>query len=100
MGTFRGNVVAMAAGAAAIDFANETKLLDHVEKLGEKTLKYLKDLAEESKYIREVRGKGLMIGIEIVKDKETKETSKRIDSKDTVEIFQKGTYSLENWPLR
>ena len=41
-----------------------------------------------------------MIGIEIVKDKETKEPSKRIDSKDTVEIFQKGTYSLENWPLR
>jgi len=36
MDTFRGNVVAMAAGAIAIDFANETKPLDHIEKLGEK----------------------------------------------------------------
>ncbi|MHA1583536.1 MAG: aspartate aminotransferase family protein [Candidatus Baldrarchaeia archaeon] len=90
MGTFRGNVVAMAAGAVAIDFANETKLLDHVEKLGEKTLKYLKDLAEESKYIGEVRGKGLMIGIEIVKDKETKEPSKELTAKIQLKCFKKG----------
>jgi len=90
MGTFRGNVVAMAAGAAAIDFANKTKLLDHVEKLGEKTLKYLKDLAEESKYIGEVRGKGLMIGIEIVKNKETKEPSKELTAKIQLKCFKKG----------
>jgi len=90
MGTFRGNVVAMAAGAAAIDFAHETKLLDHVKKLGEKTLKYLKDLAEESKYIGEVRGKGLMIGIEIVKDKETKEPSKELTQKIQLKCFKRG----------
>jgi len=42
------------------------------------------DLAEESKYIGEVRGKGLMIGIEIVKDKETKELSKELTAKQFI----------------
>jgi len=48
----------MAAGAAAIGFAEKTNLLEHVKKLGEKALKRLKDFAEESKVVGEVRGRG------------------------------------------
>jgi len=89
-GTFRGNVVAMAAGAVAIDFARETDLLSHVRKLGDETLSYLKDLAEESKFIGDVRGKGLMIGIELVEDKETKKPAKELTQKVQRECFKKG----------
>ena len=90
LGTFRGNVAAMAAGAAAIDFANKTGLLDHVKRLGEKALKYLKDFAEASKYVGEVRGKGLMIGIEIVEDKSTKKPATDITKKIQLKCFKKG----------
>nr|MDO8045068.1 aminotransferase class III-fold pyridoxal phosphate-dependent enzyme [Candidatus Baldrarchaeota archaeon] len=38
----------------------------------------------------EVRGKGLMIGIEIVKDKETKEPSKELTAKIRLKYFKKG----------
>ncbi|MHA1627672.1 MAG: aminotransferase class III-fold pyridoxal phosphate-dependent enzyme [Candidatus Baldrarchaeia archaeon] len=38
----------------------------------------------------EVRGKGLMIGIEIVKDKETKEPSKELTAKIQLKCFKKG----------
>lgn len=90
LGTFRGNVVAMAAGIAAIDFANKTGLLNHVKKLGERTLKYLKDFAETSKYVGEVRGKGLMIGIEIVENKDTKKPAANITKKIQLKCFKKG----------
>ena len=90
VGTFRGNVVAMAAGAAAIDFAIEHNLLDHVNKVGLEALKFLRDLAEESKYIGDVRGKGLMLAVEFVKDKATKEPFKDIAGKIQIEAFKKG----------
>lgn len=90
LGTFRGNVVAMAAGYAAIQFAENVKLLDHVSKLGEEALKYLRDISQESRIVGEVRGKGLMIALEFVKNKDTKEPDKEIASKIQVKLFKKG----------
>jgi diaminobutyrate-2-oxoglutarate transaminase len=90
LGTFRGDAVAMAAGAAAIDFADKNKLLEHVNKLGETTMKFLKDLAQESKSIGDVRGKGLFIGVEFVKDKKTKARWKEICDRIQLESFKKG----------
>ncbi|MGQ9760020.1 MAG: aspartate aminotransferase family protein [Candidatus Methanomethylicaceae archaeon] len=78
LGTFRGHAVAMAAGRAAIDFILEHNLLDHVTKLGAYALDRLMKLKEETKYIGDVRGKGLFIGIEFVKDKNTKEPYREI----------------------
>lgn len=73
IGTFRGNVAAYAAGAAALDFMVENDLAAHVTAVGEKVLAALKDLEEESKIVGEARGKGLLLGVELVHDKETKE---------------------------
>ena len=73
IGTFRGNAVAYAAGAAAINFMLDNNLADHASKLGQIILGNLKSLEEDSKTVGEVRGKGLMLGIEFVKDKATKE---------------------------
>ncbi|MEM4489020.1 MAG: aspartate aminotransferase family protein [Desulfurococcaceae archaeon] len=90
IGTFRGNVVAMAAGAAAIEFAEKTNLLEHVRRMGEDALRYLKDFAQESKSVGEVRGKGLIIGIELVEDKVTKKPATEMAKKVQLMCFKRG----------
>jgi 4-aminobutyrate aminotransferase-like enzyme len=90
MGTFRGNVLAMRAGAAAIEFAEEFGLLNHVERLGKEALKYLRDLSEESKYVGDARGKGLMLAVEFVKDKERKVPFSDFVSRLQLEVFKRG----------
>jgi diaminobutyrate-2-oxoglutarate transaminase len=72
IGTFRGNIIAFAAGAAAIKFMLEQDLANHSRTLGEWMLVQLAGMAEESPFIGEARGRGLMLGIEFVKDKVTK----------------------------
>lgn len=70
-GTFRGNLLAMAAGLAVLEFYEETDLLAHVRRVGSRLTQRLGELSENP-FVGEVRGKGLMIGVEYVKDKETK----------------------------
>jgi len=73
IGTFRGNVLACAAGNAAINFMVKNNLADHALSLGHLMLSLLKEIEKKSKIVGEVRGKGLMLGIELVKDKDSKE---------------------------
>ena len=70
--TFGGNPLACAAALAVIDVIKEEKLLENAEKQGNYILKRLQDLKEECEIVGNVQGKGLMIGAEIVEDKETK----------------------------
>ncbi len=90
IGTFRGNVTAMAAGSASIDFMLENNLANYVEELGNYMLLKLEKCEKNSSIMGEVRGKGLMIGIEIVEDKETKKPSPDLCSKIRDEMFRKG----------
>jgi diaminobutyrate-2-oxoglutarate transaminase len=73
IGTFRGNVVAYAAGQAALKFMVENKLADHASKLGDTLLTHLKEIEKDSEIVGEARGKGLMLGIEFVHNKSSKE---------------------------
>lgn len=72
IGTFRGNLVAYAAGKAALDFMLENNLADHALNLGRHMLTWLQEIEKDSRIIGEARGKGLMMGVELVKDKETR----------------------------
>lgn len=90
LGTFRGHSVGMAAGKASIDFIQENNLLDHATEMGNFMLKRLKNLQEETKYIGDVRGKGLFIAVEFVKDKDTKEPHPDLVKKIRVECFKRG----------
>jgi diaminobutyrate-2-oxoglutarate transaminase len=80
IGTFRGHQVAMAAGAAALEYMEEMDLVSHAAELGEFTLRALVDAAEDLPAIGDVRGRGLMIGIELVHDRETKEPAPELAS--------------------
>jgi diaminobutyrate-2-oxoglutarate transaminase len=73
IGTFRGHQVAMAAGAAALDYTLEHDLPAHAGRLGELALGTLREAAKELESVGEVRGRGLMIGIELVRDAHTRE---------------------------
>jgi diaminobutyrate-2-oxoglutarate transaminase len=73
IGTFRGNVAAFAAGAAAVEFMLRTNLAGHADELGGWMLDQLKTIEADSPIVGEARGIGLMLGIEFVKDKADKE---------------------------
>jgi 4-aminobutyrate aminotransferase len=70
--TFGGNPLACAAALTVIDVIKEEKLLENAEKQGCYIVKRLEDLKKEQEIVGDVRGKGLMIGVEFVEDKETK----------------------------
>jgi diaminobutyrate-2-oxoglutarate transaminase len=90
IGTFRGHQVAMAAGAAAIDFTLEHELARHAGELGELALGLLRDAQEQLPSVGEVRGRGLMIGVELVCDRDTREPSPRLASEIRRACAQKG----------
>ncbi len=72
LSTFGGNPVCCAAAIANIDIFKEEKLVEASAKKGEYLLKRLKELQEKHTLIGDVRGRGLMVGIELVKDRRTK----------------------------
>jgi LysW-gamma-L-lysine/LysW-L-ornithine aminotransferase len=63
--TFAGNPLACAAGSATIDSLVEDKLVENSDKIGRIFKEGLLDLKENHKIIREVRGFGMMLGIEM-----------------------------------
>ncbi|MET8745121.1 MULTISPECIES: diaminobutyrate--2-oxoglutarate transaminase family protein [unclassified Streptomyces] len=65
-GTFRGNQLAMAAGTATLAFVRENGLAERAAILGARMLARLQALATDHPTIGDVRGRGLMIGIELV----------------------------------
>ncbi|MDX2544501.1 diaminobutyrate--2-oxoglutarate transaminase family protein [Streptomyces sp. WI04-05B] len=65
-GTFRGNQLAMAAGTATLAYVREHGLAERAAVLGARLLTRLRQLAAEFPIIGDVRGRGLMIGVELV----------------------------------
>ncbi|MFJ2716662.1 diaminobutyrate--2-oxoglutarate transaminase family protein [Streptomyces sp. NPDC087437] len=65
-GTFRGNQLAMAAGTATLAHVRENRLAERAASLGLHMLTQLRDLAGHFPCVGEVRGRGLMIGLEVV----------------------------------
>ena len=63
--TFGGNPISCAAGIAALKSITEDGLIENSEKMGKKFRDGLEELKEKHMMIREIRGKGLMIGIEM-----------------------------------
>ncbi|MBV8052255.1 MAG: acetyl ornithine aminotransferase family protein [Acidobacteriaceae bacterium] len=71
--TFGGNPVCIAAALATLDVIESEKLLENATEVGAHMMKRMADWPSKHKLVGDVRGRGLMIGVEIVKDKKTKE---------------------------
>ncbi len=72
METTCGNPVSASAGLAVIETIRNSRLVEHAAELGQRMLGRLQSLTEKHPLIGNVRGRGLAIGIELVKDPETK----------------------------
>jgi 4-aminobutyrate aminotransferase len=88
--TFGGNPVACAAANAVLSVIKEEKLLENAKKQGEHALKRLKEMQDDHPMMGDVRGKGLMVGVELVKDKETKKPAKKEAGEVMMRCFRKG----------
>ncbi|MEA3440266.1 MAG: acetyl ornithine aminotransferase family protein [Chloroflexota bacterium] len=91
--TYGGNPIACAAALATIELLQDG-LIQNAREMGE----YFKDALEEIKVrhpsIGEVRGKGLMIGVDLVKDRETKEPASDLRDRVVEEAFKRGLILL------
>ena len=74
--TFGGNPVVSAQGRAVLEVIEREKLQENALKIGNRLLIGLNALKQKHNLIGDVRGKGLMLGIELVKDRRTKEPAK------------------------
>jgi alanine-glyoxylate transaminase / (R)-3-amino-2-methylpropionate-pyruvate transaminase len=74
--TFGGNPVVCAQGMAVLEVIEREKLQENSLTIGNRLLAGLNQLKEKYKLIGDVRGKGLLVGIELVKDRQSKEPAK------------------------
>ena len=87
--TFGGNPVCIAAASATLDLVQK-HYLENARKVGDFFFQRLGEWPKKHKIVGDVRGKGLMIGIEIVRDQQTKEIAKDLRDKIVLEAFHKG----------
>jgi 4-aminobutyrate aminotransferase len=90
--TYGGNPVACAAALATLEIVEGA--LPHVRLMGERLLNQARRLAERYPVIGDVRGRGLMIGLEFVRDRRTKEPYPEIVERITDRAFRKGLLLL------
>jgi len=91
--TFGGNPVAIAAALATMDVL-EREGIANAAKVGETTLKRLRGWVKTHPIVGEVRGRGLMIGIEIVKDQKTREAAPQLRDRIVDLAFERGLLML------
>jgi len=71
--SYGGNPLASAAGLAALQIILKENLVKNAERVGAVMLTRLEELKEKYRCVGEVRGRGLLLGLELVKDRRTKE---------------------------
>jgi 4-aminobutyrate aminotransferase len=92
--TFGGNPVAIAAALATLDVIEKEHLLENSAKVGKHILSRMADWPSRLKLVGDVRGRGLMIGVDIVKDKVTKEYGNAERDRIVEMAFEKGILFL------
>jgi 4-aminobutyrate aminotransferase len=71
--TFGANPVAIEAALATLEVISSEKLVENAVKMGRVAMRRLEEMREKYEVVGDVRGRGLFIGVEIVKDKKSKE---------------------------
>jgi len=92
--TLGGNPVICAAALEVLDVLKSERLDENAAEVGGYLFKRLKELAEKHELIGDVRGRGMMIGVELVKDRGTKEPAKEERDKLMANAFKRGLMLL------
>lgn len=88
--TFGGNPVSMAAAQAVLEVIRQEGLQEHARDLGAAALTRFTQLGETHQSVGDVRGAGLFIGFELVKDRATKEPDRGLALNLLEELRQRG----------
>jgi 4-aminobutyrate aminotransferase len=91
--TFGGNPVCIAASLATLNLL-EHRFIANAARVGEFMMRQMAGWSERHKIVGQVRGKGLMIGIELVKDQKTKEKAPDLRNRAVEMAFHKGLLIL------
>ena len=91
--TFGGNPVAVAASLATIDLL-ERELIANAARVGSHVMDRLRTWPQRFKHVGDIRGMGLMIGIEIVRDRSTKEPAADLRDRIVNLAFERGLLTL------
>jgi 4-aminobutyrate aminotransferase len=91
--TFGGNPVSIAAAMATLDLL-EGGLIENARRMGEHLFAKMNDWPARFPNVGDVRGKGLMIGVEIVRDRGTKEKAPELRNRILHRAFEKGLLVL------
>jgi 4-aminobutyrate aminotransferase len=92
--TFGGNPICIAAALATLDVIEKEHLLENSTNVGNHMLKRMADWPKKFKLVGDVRGRGLMIGVEIVKDKATREYGAAERDRIVEAAFERGVLFL------
>ncbi|WP_461864153.1 aspartate aminotransferase family protein [Thermococcus sp.] len=88
--THLGHAVSASAAIATIEAIKEEKLVENAKKLGDFVMKRFREMQENYNIIGDVRGKGLLIGVDIVKDQKSKAPDKATALKISWRAWEKG----------
>ncbi len=91
--TFGGNPVAVAAASATLDLLQE-ELMENARRIGDRMMVRMLDWPKKFRHVGEVRGLGLMIGFELVKDQQSREAAPDLRNKLIRMAFQRGLLIL------
>ena len=83
--TFGGNPVSCAQGLATLNVLLEDNVQQHAKAMGKRLFDGLNDLKKRHALIGDIRGKGLMIGVELVADRKTKDPA----TKQTADLLER-----------
>jgi 4-aminobutyrate aminotransferase len=92
--TFGGNVVAVAASLATLEVIEKERLLDNARLQGDHLLRRLKELLPRHSEIGDVRGVGLMVATEFVRDRKTREPATEFRDRVVEEAVRRGLIVL------
>jgi len=92
--TFGGNPVCIAAALATLDVIEKEGLLHNSHEVGDYMIKRMADWPKKHKIVGDVRGRGLMIGVDIVKDQKTREYGAAERDRVVEMAFEKGVLFL------
>ena len=97
--SYGGNPLASAAGLAALEIIVKEDLVVNAERVGRVMLRRLEELKDKHRCVGEVRGKGLMLGIELVRDRATKAPLDRAVTRDLYqECLRRGLVAMTYAP--
>ena len=97
--SYGGNPLAAAAALATLETIVDDGLVEHAARVGARMLDRLRDMQERYRFIGDVRGVGLLIGLDLVRDRATKEPlGREVTERIFTEALRRGLLMMGYFP--